>query len=66
MLWYVLENSSIFSPFLALPLLFLLFFVFSVEKASFFSFLFYKRLASRGLEYGGAFRTLKCLVQVMD
>jgi hypothetical protein len=60
MLWYVLENSSsIFSPFLVLPLLFLLFFVFSVEKASLFPFLFYKRLAS-GPESGGAFCTLKC------
>jgi hypothetical protein len=38
MLWYVLENSSIFphSWFSVLPLRFLLFFVFSVEKGSFF------------------------------
>jgi len=66
MLWYVVENSSIF-PHFWLSLFFSFYSLFSLlKRLLFFSFLFYKRLASRGLEYGGAFCTLKCLVQVMD
>lgn len=65
MLWYALAKSSNFLPFLVLPLIFFLFSSFFLKRL-FFSFVFYKRLASRGLGFGGAFCTLKCLVQVMD
>lgn len=66
MLLCVLENSSIFARFW-FSLSFSFYSLFSLLKKGFFvSFLFYKRLASRGLESGGAFCTLKCLAQVMD
>jgi hypothetical protein len=67
MLWYVLENSSIFFPILGSPFsLFASFYsLFSLlKRVPFFSFLFYKRLASRGLEPRGAFCTLKCLFRL--